>query len=696
MKILLTVFFITLSSVVSASPHCQVSYDELGIPKIHATNDEAFYYCFGVQHGQDRAWEMDFFRRSAQGRNAEVLGFSHLKSDLMMRLLNLEKLAVKIWAEMPAEKKAFLEWYSAGVNAGFETGKNSQEFVDKGFSPEPWRGEDSLLVLLLQSFDQTRRTFWTDYVHQKAVEKWGERAETLFDDKAVPWFDTILKPGEYHLAVKQKNEVVRTQSPLPQLSAFPHLLGEESGSNNWAVTKSRSQNGSALFANDPHLDLVTPMFWYWIHIESNDRSVIGASLPGVPVIPSGTNGKVAWGLTNAYINTADAVFVKDIPKEEVQTIRPLVWVKFGFLRLPFFFKSFQFTKSGHPFLPLELESEEPLLLRWSGYSLKAEDLVSMFDLPEVKDVSDMDKLLKKIGLPAWNFTFADSRGEIGMRVVGKAYRHSQPPFGIAEVSYQDLMKEEFLSPEERPSVLKPKRDYVYTANHRHWPADAFFHGGDGYSFSFRGFRINELLSGAKHDVESFKKIQCDTQAVDARFFVPLLLTFVDDPLLKSWDYQVHEDNIALPLYRRWMDLMMEKWEVNEIALWHLLNQPDDSQKVDIQKLHLQARQEVNGRSWKQIHRLMFPHLSKNEDWVFSPEIAGVGDNQTVNPGTSRWNSKRQRYEQNSGASMRMIVELKERPVIHLGLPGLNREYTMKPDKSPWEDWRNCLYNRIEL
>jgi acyl-homoserine lactone acylase PvdQ len=68
---------------------CKTTYDELNIPHVTTQSTEEFYYCFGLHHGTDRAWELDYFRRAAQGRNAEVLGFSQLKSDLMMRLLDL-------------------------------------------------------------------------------------------------------------------------------------------------------------------------------------------------------------------------------------------------------------------------------------------------------------------------------------------------------------------------------------------------------------------------------------------------------------------------------------------------------------------------------------------------------------------------------------------------------------------------------
>jgi penicillin amidase len=693
--------FLLLAGISSARADysCTATYDNFNIPHLTVSSEQEYYYCFGLHHGKDRAWEMDYFRRVAQGRNAEVLGFKQLKNDLMMRLLDLPSLAQKIWSEFPQNRRQMMEWYTEGVNAGFKTGQDAREFKDLGYKPEPWHPVDSLMVLLIQSFDQTKRTFFMDYEEERMKEIWGEKNARLFNQDFVPWLNTVLKEGEYPKAArkKQRQSNKTSYSKHPNLwGQFPELFGEESGSNNWAVSKEKSGTGFAIFANDPHLDLLTPMFWYWIHIKGHKGEVIGASLPGVPAIPAGTNGKVAWGLTNAYINTADSLFVKDIPADQRESVRPLVWVKLGFLKIPFFFKGFERLKSGHRILPLDLKSDKPLVLRWTGFSLSPKDIYPMFDIPEVKNVEEMDKILSQVGLPAWNFVFADTKGDIGHRVIGRVYRQEEKtPFGIPTVTYDELKVETYFDPSEVPHVMKPKRHYVYTANNRHWPSDAAFYGGRGYANSFRAHRIDELLKhNDKHDIESFKAIQCDNQVTDAHYFVPKLMKYLDAKPFEGWDEKATDDSKFLPIYRRLMDLLMEKWDVNEYALFRLLDDLNGKQRAEIKEVFKVARQEVGGRTWGEIHRLGFFHLSKTRRWTFSPEIAGVGDNHTVNPGTSKWNIDRTLYEQTNGASMRMIIEMRERPRIYLTLPGLNRNYTETPANSPWMNWKNCQYAEV--
>lgn len=681
----------------SQSYPCQATYGQLDIVQQKVSNADEFYYCFGYHHGRDRAWVMDYFRRSAEGKNSEVLGFDHLKSDLMMRLLDLKGHAEKIWAGYPEDERKKLEAYSRGVNEGFKTGKDAYEFQDAGYAPEEWKPVHTLEVLLLQSFDQTRKTFVTDWEQEKFKARWKDRAAILMDNDNAPWENTLMKSGEYK-AQRSASVLPSAVAPfIPKLwGEFPAVFGEESGSNNWVVSAKKSKTGKALLANDPHLDLKTPLFWYWIHLKTPQEEVIGASLPGVPLVASGTNGKVAWGLTNAYINTADAVFVNDVPENEIESLRPLVWIKFWFIKIPFFFKSFERTKSGHPVLPLEIDRDDRMFLRWTGFNLKADDITPMFNLVGVKDVTAMDERLKTVGLPSWNFVFADTKGDIGYRVIGNIYRAVGPtPYGMKTLTYDELKKQDIFSADERPHILKPARQYVYSANNRHWPVDSELNGGRGYAFSFRGNRIDELIQGPQ-DVASFKAIQCDHQSVDAKFFVPKILSVMEIPELRNWDYSTKEDMIAPGVYRRFMDILMQKWDVNEYGLIRLLDGVTPEMIADMKSVYEHAKKDTGGRKWGELHLLSFAHLSKNADWKFAPEISVEGDKHSVDPGTSNWNEERKVYEHVSGASMRMIIEMEERPKIHLVYPGFNRDYTMKTEKNPWDDWKMCRYTTFKM
>ena len=94
------------------------------------------------------------------------------------------------------------------------------------------------------------------------------------------------------------------------------LAAAASGSNNWAVSPSRSATGGALLAGDPHLPagcrgLVR------VGLELGERFCRGASIPGLPGISLGQNNDVAFAFTNVMADVED-LFVERIDGESYE------------------------------------------------------------------------------------------------------------------------------------------------------------------------------------------------------------------------------------------------------------------------------------------------------------------------------------------------------------------------------------------
>jgi penicillin amidase len=243
---------------------------------------------------------------------------------------------------------------------------------------------------------------------------------------------------------------------LPEVSA---------GSNNWVLAPSRSRSGKAWLANDPHLALKNPPFWYWVHLQGGDVDAIGASVPGVPLIASGASRRMAWGLTNSYLDVGDVWAVERSELRGIVTTRPWIWIRFGFLKLPFFFKTIERTRQGWPLLPLDAGAGRALVLRWSGYELASSDVEAAPRLMAAADVRSMDEALSRVGIPSWNFVFADTAGGIGYRAVGKVpRREGVPEWGVLSgTPSMALAPTPWLAVSEMPHVLNPARGFVATA-----------------------------------------------------------------------------------------------------------------------------------------------------------------------------------------------------------------------------------------
>ncbi len=711
---------------------CEIYTDQQQVVHLRGRDDLEVMSCLGFAHGRDRGWQMDFLRRTAEGRKAEVYGFSAFKQDFAMRIFGFSGRAEKIWDEMSPKARERLSAYARGVNQAFaELERNPSYEMEKfGLSKlDPWTPIHSIEFLLLQSFDQTRKSFEYEVEENTRLKVMGDRSRGLFVEDGLPWETTVLKPGEYQKSMSPKKDQT-PEAPVRAahvdlsgyrelLASLPDLTGIAGGSNSWIVSAKRSASGKALFANDPHLSLKHPPFWYWTHIEGGPVDAIGASLPGVPVIASGANRHMAWGLTNSYLDCADLAYIPESELKNTYSDRPLIWFKWAGIRWPFKFKSFQRTEKGWPILPLDAPKGYRLVMRWSGFELKAKDIEAFLDLFEMKTVEEADRIFSAVGLPSWNYVFADDRGQIGYRAIGKIIKHETPPvYGISKRSLSEFEKIEFLSTEEMPHALKPERGFVATANNRHWPMDSALHGGRAYSKSFRAFRIEELLTATpKHDRASLAKIQCDVQAVDARFLLPELLRLVDHgkdtgpaiqgavELLKSWDRFATTDSKATSLYRMWLDHLMSENGLNEIGLYRTLRQDHAALSTSAnQTLHATlewfTKHSPGGMipAWSELHKNHFEHLAGGEYFRAKP-ISTPGDTQSVNPGTMDWRGDY--YEHTNGASQRLIVEMTSPPRVWAILPGPNPDEAVEgrdlsEKGSPWRRWADCEQDRREF
>src|SRR6185503_1185733 len=93
------------------------------------------------------------------------------------------------------------------------------------------------------------------------------------------------------------------------------------GSNSWAVAATHAAGNVALLANDMHLSLRLPHIWYCARLivepgSEAPRDLVGVTLPGLPMLIAGSNGRIAWGYTNSYGDWSDIVIVEPDPQDE--------------------------------------------------------------------------------------------------------------------------------------------------------------------------------------------------------------------------------------------------------------------------------------------------------------------------------------------------------------------------------------------
>src|SRR2546429_485291 len=132
--------------VLGLKDQVRVVRDHSGVPHIYAKNVDDLFLAQGFVQAQDRLFQIDLWRRSAQGRLAEILGPEFVERDRLARLMHYRGDIEAEWTSYAPDAKPIVEQFVKGINAWVTiAGKNPPiEFVYAGYAPEFWKPEDLL------------------------------------------------------------------------------------------------------------------------------------------------------------------------------------------------------------------------------------------------------------------------------------------------------------------------------------------------------------------------------------------------------------------------------------------------------------------------------------------------------------------------------------------------------------------------
>ena len=258
--------------------------------------------------GQDRLWQLEFYRRAATGRLSEFAGPDGAQADRLMRTLGARAAREREVATIPRSGRAYLEAYAAGINAAierrpalpieFQLAAHRARAVDAGRQPRDRQGRRARLRTNMET-----ELFRAELVKLIGAEKVGA-ARAAVPAAATQWSSkpgrAVAGGGIELAAADRRGPRRRSGSPL-----------EPAGSNNWVVSGERSVTGKPLLANDPHISATIPDVWYAVELSSPDIEMRGGSLPGTPGCVIGQTSHVAWGFTNVMADVQD-LFVERV------------------------------------------------------------------------------------------------------------------------------------------------------------------------------------------------------------------------------------------------------------------------------------------------------------------------------------------------------------------------------------------------
>ncbi|HQU42919.1 MAG TPA: penicillin acylase family protein, partial [Pirellulales bacterium] len=553
-------------AAVSPCGRCEIFRDRWGIPHVLAETDEALFFGFGYAMAQDRLFQLDYLRRRAYGRLAEVLGPKVLELDLTARTMELGAIAEGEWAAAGHEMRTLVAAFTAGINAVIQASTDAPpiEFDLLDYRPQPWSPVDCLAI------EGEFRWYLTGRMPVFAVPELVHR--TLGDG---PLYTAFLQ-GE------ADDESILPAGSYPTASCGTEQLGPSGGdptpcqgSNNWVLAGHRTTTGQPLLASDPHIAFGAVSCWYEVHLCGGSFNVAGMAYAGMPAVMFGRNERVAWGCTNnicaqrdLYRERTDAAhpdaFLCDGRWEPAGRREETIEVKgSGPVR-----KTVRSSRHGpivDELLPAALRSDEPISIRWLGRE-PCRWLQALLAMNRAKTAAELREATRPWIVPTFSVVYCDIDGHIGYQSVGRIPIRKQPtrrcrPGWDPEHEWQGLIPFEGM-----PHSIDPQRGFMVTANNRPAPDDFAYPLAGVWTSAYRARRIRQMIEAKpKLSFDDLGPMQLDVLSLRAVQCVPRLLELLSDEpaprkreaiaALRAWDGRMEAESAAAAIF----DVFFAHW-----------------------------------------------------------------------------------------------------------------------------------------
>ena len=517
-----------------------VRYDERGVPHIRAGNQLDMYRALGYVQAQDRLFQMEIMRRLARGELAEILGPKLVETDKLFRSLRIRERAATYVNALDQQSPAWqaLQAYLDGINQYQATHAKPVEFDVLGIPPRAFTAEDTISIAgyMAYSFAAAFRTEpLLTYVRDQLGSDYLKVFDLEWQPKGV--LPPALAANDWKTlgALAQLSDSALSQAGLPQFE----------GSNAWAVSGRRTQNGKPLLAGDPHIRFSVPSVWYEAQLSAPDFELYGYHQALVPFAFLGNNREFGWSLTMFQNDDLDLIAEKTHPKNPNQVWYHGQWVDMTRTEQEIAIKGespVTLVLRQSPHGPIvndvlgDIAGNTPIAMWWGFLETKNPILEGFYQLNRANTVSKARKAATYIQAPGLNVVWANAHGNIGWWAAAQLPRRPagvNPAF-ILDGSTAQADKLGFYPFSANPQEVNPSRGYIVSANFQPVSPTGLEIPGY-YNLADRGQQLNRQLSDAsvKWNLKNSQALQLGTTTGYAQRvlkpLLPVLRKGVSDP-----------------------------------------------------------------------------------------------------------------------------------------------------------------------
>ncbi|WP_226782287.1 penicillin acylase family protein [Oceaniglobus trochenteri] len=581
----------------------EIVRDHANVPHIFGSQDADVYFGLGFAHAQDRLWQMTMLRRTAQGRLSELFGERTVRTDDLLRRLDIYNLATQSFEAQSGETKIALRAYAAGVNAWLEQvndgarGRGAPEFFL--FSPQiaPWQPADSIAIIKLMGLQLSSHLENEVLRARTSLMLPDNRVRDILPD--APGTGIAALPEYAALFPDVPRYAAGDPTPPDPLSPFkPRAFA--GASNAWAAAPSRSASGGTLLANDPHLGFTAPTIWYLARLELQSGGVIGATIPGLPVVLVGRSARLGWAITSSYVDDQDVYIEKLNPENPQEVLTPD-----GYAPLRTRTSILNIKDQDPRTLTLRWSDNGPILpahhydlgtvtppghvasVAWTVLSDADTSMTAAMELMQAGSIAEGMEAGEGFIAPAQNLTLVDET-DIAMKVIGAMPARHDDHQSLGRMPTPGWLSENRwegrLPYSANPEFVSPQGGILGNTNNktvdRPFPLHVSWEWGD----TQRVLRWRRLMQSREvHTRESFVEAQLDTVSPTARALLPLVaadLWFTGEPapdgtperlrqraleLLAGWNGEMNEHLPEPLIYAAWMRALQERLIRDELG-----------------------------------------------------------------------------------------------------------------------------------
>lgn len=537
--------------------------DEWGVPHIIGETDADTAYGMGWAQAEDNFPQFERNMVRAAGRAAEYLGEEYLREDWMNRSLRIETHSRNEHETSSSAVSALVEAYVQAFN---DYAAAHPDDVSLPMTFEPW------------------------HVHAYIRFIYYQRGFAYFAGLSG---DDMMAGMEWLNA-----EPVSTDRE-------PEQREEGEGSNSWAVSPHRTENGNALLFINPHLPWFGASQVYESHVMSDEGwNFTGYARFGFPVPYIGFGEQLGWASTDNYADQADAYRLSLTEDGDHYQFgaqqRPLTrWSETVLVKGEdgsLAERELHFAESHHGPI-LGYQDGAPVAIRLS----KLEEpgwLAQWYAMSKASDLDSFTDAVYELDMLFGNYLYADQEGNIfyvyNAAVPIRSEGHDWS--GIVDGSNPSTDWLGYHPMEELPQVFNPPGGDVQNSN-----GTPFLSTSDGTGNpdpdNYPSYMVGEIRSAPpdgdiprhrrSRDImgsqdtftfEDFSELAFDTYVDQAQYDLPILFEAYDgipDPtprmmeaitLLREWDLRAEIETPAMTLYATWGEFWRSEGMTSETAV----------------------------------------------------------------------------------------------------------------------------------